>query len=71
MSNKHIGNVLSIIASQVDKIKNPRGVVRFPFLRGCVNFSNQRGVTPPQPQKNFRLRLMLFLTVAFSLKTML
>ena len=37
----------------------------FPFQRGGVNFSNQRGVTPPLTPKKFRLRQLLFLTVHF------
>ena len=37
----------------MDEVKNPRGgVVSFP--EGvCVNFSNQRGVTPPSTPKIF------------------
>ena len=33
--------------SQVDKVKNPRGGCGFLSRGVCVNFSNQRGVTPP------------------------
>ena len=41
--------------AQVNKVKNPRGGVGFPFLRGAVNFSNQ----------SFRLQQSLVLTVPF------
>ena len=50
----------------MDKVKNPRGVCGFLSRGGDVNFSNQRGVTPPQ--KNFRLRQSLFFTVHFFIK---
>ena len=50
--------------SQVDKVKNLRGGVQFPFQRGGgVNFSFHGGVTPPSTQKTFRLRHLLHFKV--------
>ena len=37
----------------MDKVKNPRGGCGFLSRGGGVNFSNQRGVTPPLTPKNF------------------
>ena len=49
----------------MDKVKNPRGGGGVSFSEGGVNFSNQRGVTPRCPPKNFRLRQSIFFTVNF------
>ena len=52
-NQKRFVHACYIAGAQVDKVINPRGG-GFSFPEGGgVNFSNQRGVTTPQPKKMF------------------
>ena len=58
--------IFDVLSPQVDKVKNPRGVCGFLSRGGGVNFSNQRGVTPPlTPQKISPAAVTIFYSTFF------